>query len=104
MFVLRSLANSFVRLRKSWMQIGLFGVLLCLQVAGRFYTYPYYYTYLNPIMAVSNPVPVFFYGERMEAAGAYLTVNADLADLAALVYFGGAFSYYFPGKKVRFRA
>src|SRR5258707_9450782 len=103
MFVLRSLANSFVRLRKSWMQIGLFGVLLCLQVAGLFYTYPYYYTYLNPIMAVSNPVPVFFYGERMEAAAAYLTAKPDSADLAALVYFGRTFSYYFPGNTVVFK-
>ncbi len=102
-FVLRWLAGSSAWIRKTWVQTSLFAAVLCLQAAGLFYTYPYYYTYLNPIMAASNPVPSFFYGERMEAAAAYLAAKPDSENLTALVYFGRTFSYYFPGNTVTFK-
>ncbi len=103
MLVLRWLARSFVWLGKPWIQMGLFLGLLVIQAAGLSYTSPYYYTYLNPIMLSSKPVPEFFYGERMEAAAAYLAAKPDSENLTALVYFGRTFSYYFPGNTMAFK-
>jgi hypothetical protein len=100
---LRWLARSFDWVRKPLIQTALFAAVLTMQAAGLFYTSPYYYTYLNPLLLSSNAAPRFFYGEKMEEAAAYLAGKPDAADLTALVYFGRSFSYYFPGETLLFK-
>ena len=68
-----------------------------------FSTAPYFFTYLNPILSLSGRPAVFFYGERMEEAAAYLAQQPDAADQTALVYFGRSFSYYYPGNTLLFK-
>jgi len=100
---LRWLARSFEWARKPALQTLLFAALLIAQALPLFFTTPYYYTYLNPIMLASQSPPIFFYGERMEQAAAYLAEKPDAENLTALVYFGRSFSYYFPGRTLLFK-
>jgi hypothetical protein len=101
-FVLRWLAQKFTLASKPLAQSGVFVVVLIAQASGLFYTSPYYYTYLNPIMLSAHEAPLFYYGEKMEEAAAYLAKKPDAKNLSALVYFGRSFSYYFPGRTLLF--
>jgi hypothetical protein len=102
-FLLRWLAALDMKMKNNLVQVALFPIIFCAQAVNLFHTYPYYYTYLNPILLRSNPAPVFFYGERMEVAAAYLAAKPNSQDLTALVYFGRTFDYYFPGKTMAFK-
>lgn len=103
MFGLRWLARCFHWARKPLAQAVAFSILLIAQAYPLFYTAPYYYTYLNPILLSSRNPSAFFYGERMEEAAAYLSAKPDSKNLTALVYFGRSFSYYFPGRTLLFK-
>jgi len=91
--------------RPTMILIALLGVVLAFQAAGLLSFRPYYYTYLNPVLTFNNKdqVPVFFYGERMETAAAYLAEKPNAQFMTALVYFGRSFSYYFPGDTLVFK-
>ncbi len=102
-YALRWLAQTFTWARSSLAQTALLVMLLVLQASGLFYTTPYYYTYLNPIMLATTKAPQFFYGEKMEEAAAYLAEKPDAENQTALVYFGRSFSYYYPGKTLLFK-
>jgi 4-amino-4-deoxy-L-arabinose transferase-like glycosyltransferase len=102
-YALRWLARKFTWAGKPLTQIVLFAAVLIAQASGLFYTAPYYYTYLNPILLAVHKAPAFFYGERMEAAAAYLAEKPNAENLTALVYFGRSFSYYFPGQTLLFK-
>jgi hypothetical protein len=102
-YALRWLARTFPRAGQPLAQTALFAVVLMAQASGLFYTAPYYYTYLNPIMLGTNEAPSFFYGEKMEEAAAYLAGKPDAKDQTALVYFGRSFSYYYPGHTLLFK-
>jgi 4-amino-4-deoxy-L-arabinose transferase-like glycosyltransferase len=104
-FVLRYLAKRMDPNRPGMIQISLLGVVLAFQAAGLLVFRPYYYTYLNPVLTFINKdqVPVFFYGERMETAAAYLAKKPNAQYMTALVYFGRSFSYYFPGDTLVFK-
>ena len=103
-YALRWLSQRFLWLGKNvFAQTVVFAALLGMQAAGLFYTAPYFYTYLNPILLMAGDAPVFFYGEKMEEAAAYLAQKPDAEDATALVYFGRSFSYYFPGETLLFK-
>ena len=102
-YALRWLARTFTWASSSLAQTALLAMLLVMQVLGLFYTTPYYYTYLNPIMLATTEVPNFFYGEKMEEAAAYLAEKPDAEHQTALVYFGRSFSYYYPGRTLLFK-
>ena len=102
-YAVRWLARSSDWARKPPAQVIMFAVILGMQAAGLFYTAPYYYTYLNPLMLAKNPAPGFFYGEKMEEAAAYLAEKPDPGKQTVLVYFGRSFSYYYPGKTLLFK-
>jgi len=97
------LARTFTWAGKPLTQTALFAGVLIAQAAGLFYTSPYYYTYLNPILLAANQAPTFFYGEKMEEAAAYLAEKPNAEKITALVYFGRSFSYYFPGQTLLFK-
>ena len=50
-----------------------------------------------------STTPVFFYGEKMEEAAAYLAKKPGAENQTALVYFGRSFSYYYPGETLLFK-
>jgi hypothetical protein len=102
-YALRWLARTYTWAGMPLAQTALFVVVLITQASGLFYTAPYFYTYLNPILLAINEAPSFFYGEKMEAAAAYLAEKPDAENLTALVYFGRSFSYYFPGQTLLFK-
>ncbi len=102
-YALRWLARSFTWANRPVSQAILFGAILIAQAYPLFSTAPYFFTYLNPIMSLSGRPAVFFYGERMEEAAAYLAQQPDAADQTALVYFGRSFSYYYPGNTLLFK-
>jgi hypothetical protein len=102
-YALRWLARSFEWADGSFIQLAMFAVLLIAQAYPLFYTSPYFYTYLNPILLASGETPAFHYGERMEEAAAYLASKPDAENQTALVYFGRSFSYYYPGKTLLFK-
>jgi hypothetical protein len=101
-YALRWLARAFSWANKPLSQTILFAALLIAQAFALFYTAPYFYTYLNPILLASGRTSVFYYGERMEQAAAYLAAKPDSENQTALVYFGRSFSYYYPGKTLLF--
>ncbi len=102
-YAFRWLAQSFQWVNKFSTQAVLFAVLLIAQAYPLFYTAPYFYTYINPLMALSGQPANFFYGERMEEAAAYLAAKPNAENETALVYFGRSFSYYYPGKTLLFK-
>jgi hypothetical protein len=102
-YALRWLAQTYTWAGKPLAQTALLAGLLVAQASGLFYTAPYYYTYLNPIMLATNDAPSFFYGEKMEEAAAYLAEKPNAKDQIALVYFGRSFSYYYPGETLLFK-
>lgn len=89
---------------KIWLKNSLLAGLLVAQAYPLAFYAPYYFTYLNPIMlAQTNKPDVFFYGEQMEAAAAYLSQKENAKNQTALVYFGRSFSYYYPGQTLLFK-
>jgi 4-amino-4-deoxy-L-arabinose transferase-like glycosyltransferase len=100
---IRWLARSFAWAGRAAVQSALFAVLLIAQMYPLFYTGPYFYTYLNPLLLASSAPPGFFYGERMEEAAFYLAQKPDAENQTALVYFGRSFSYYYPGTTLLFK-
>jgi hypothetical protein len=102
-YALRWFAQTFTWAGMPLAQTAIFAGVLIAQALGLFYTFPYYYTYLNPILLAVNEAPRFLYGEKMEAAAAYLANKPDAKNLTALVYFGRSFSYYFPGQTLLFK-
>lgn len=102
-YALRWIAQTFPWANNALTQPALFAGILIAQASGLFYTAPYYYSYLNPIMLAAHEAPSFFYGEKMEEAAAYLAQKPDAEKLTALVYFGRSFGYYFPGQTLLFK-
>jgi hypothetical protein len=102
-YALRWLTRTFTWAASSLAQIALLAMVLVMHASGLFYTIPYYYTYLNPIMLATSKAPQFFYGEKMEEAAAYLAEKPNAENQTALVYFGRSFSYYYPGKTLLFK-
>lgn len=100
------LAARFFAKPLQFQSAGLIMVLL-LQVWGAFSSFPYYFTYRNPILYSAgwyNAYPKFPYGEGLELAAQYLAELPDAKDSSVLSYYGrGCFSYYYPGETVGFR-
>jgi hypothetical protein len=104
-FAFRWLGSRFAKLGSSFAQASIFGALIAIQITGLIGFQPYFYTYYNPILRLANAgwYPRFFYGERMEAAAAYMSAKPDAQFTTALVYFGRSFSYYYPGDTLVFK-
>ncbi len=73
--------------------------LLLAQLASGLHFFPYYYTYVNPVLASSPANKPIGYGEGLDVAASYLAGKQDANGLRAFVYDGhGCFSYFFPGR------
>ncbi|MBI5951530.1 MAG: glycosyltransferase family 39 protein [Chloroflexi bacterium] len=86
----------------SWAITGTAALLICLQLAGAFAYYPYYYVYSNPIWnGVTGREYMSDYGEGFEHAAAYLAQKPDAKNLNVFAFRGrGPFSYFFPGRTI----
>ena len=82
-------------------------VIVLLQAWNVVATFPYYFTYRNPIlysMGWYNEFPHFPYGEGLELAANYLAELPDAENNVVFSYYSrGCFSYFYPGGTISFR-
>ncbi len=88
-------------------QTALLAIPLAMQAWSAFSSFPYYFTYENPILANARDnkeFPLFPYGEGLELAAQYLAGLPEAQNSTALVYYSrGCFSYFYPGASARFK-
>jgi len=67
-------------------------------------TYPYYFTYYNPLMGGSSKAPdvmMIGWGEGLDQAARYLNAKPDAAKFKVQSWYpDGAFSYIFDGQTI----
>mgnify|MGYP001144717254 CR=1 FL=1 len=67
-------------------------------------SYPYFFSYYNPLMGGSRQAGVSRHvgsGEGLDEAARYLNMKTDAQDLTAMSWYGsGCFSYYFSGTTI----
>ena len=85
--------------------IFVLGIIL-FQLVGIFQSYPYYFTYYNPLLGGSNQAGKSISvgeGEGLDQAGQYLSSFPNAEELTVMSWYGwGAFSYYFAGNTITF--
>ncbi len=98
-YALLWLSDRWTALSNAWIKLSVFAALIALQIGSTLPYYPYYYTYVNPVMrAVLGNVP-YGYGEGLDRAAAYLAQKPDASVTKVYAYAGmGPFSYFFPGQ------
>ena len=78
--------------------------IIFIQFFGIFRTYPYYFTYYNPLMGGSRKAGESISvgeGEGLDQAGLYLSNLPDAEDKTVMSWYGwGSFSYYFSGNTI----
>jgi len=87
---------------RSWVITALVTSFLGIQIASAVSQFPYYYTYVNPLVEFFNKDNLNVgYGEGLEKAGEYLSQKPNARELTAISWFGyGPFSYYFSGQSI----
>lgn len=80
--------------------------LFLIQLTGVFRTYPYYFTYYNPLLGGSEQAGESIFvgeGEGLDQAGLYLSSFPDAENMTVMSWYGwGSFSYYFSGNTIVF--
>lgn len=101
------LAPRFPNLIKGWTSWTILGLVLAIQLISAAGFYPYYITYINPVMQalqprIQNPtLDETGYGVGLEQAAAYLSQKTDASAMTVMAVNGyGSFSYYFPGHTI----
>jgi 4-amino-4-deoxy-L-arabinose transferase-like glycosyltransferase len=81
-------------------------VILLIQFFGILRTYPYYFTYYNPLLGGSKQAGKSISvgeGEGLDQAGLYLSSVPNAEKMTVMSWYGwGSFSYYFSGKTIIF--
>jgi hypothetical protein len=74
---------------------------ILVQAAGSLNTFPYYFSYYNPLMGGSQKAPQVMqigWGEGLDEAARYLNTKESAADLHVISWYSpGSFSYFFKG-------
>jgi hypothetical protein len=103
--LLEKLSEKWFAKNQSVMMIGGILALVVIQIVFIIGYYPYYYTYLNPLMQIAPAAakaPIYedpSYGEGLELAAAYLSQKPEADRMTVMSYGGyGCFSFFFPGK------
>jgi hypothetical protein len=82
----------------------LMGVIVFFQLGGVIQTYPYYYSYFNPLLGGSRVAGESYFigsGEGLDEAGRYLSRKPGAEDMTVLSWYGsGSFSYFFSGTTI----
>jgi hypothetical protein len=89
---------------RGWIVGSILTALIAFQIVSIWGTYPYYYTYLNPLMelAPASAKNILYdypsYGEGLDQVAAYLSQKPDASKLTVTSYCGyGCLSYLFNG-------
>ena len=76
--------------------VSLLGLVLAAQMIGTLESFPYYFTFYNPLVGGGK---MFGSGEGLDQAAEYLNQKPNAQSLRALSWYGiGPFSYYFVGQ------
>jgi hypothetical protein len=106
-YFIKVLASRFAVFRFQQIQYASLFLLLFFQFWSSASSFPYYFTYENPILyryKRNTDFPLFSYGEGLELAAKYLAGLPNAKNSAALVYYSrGCFSYFYPGTTYGFR-
>ena len=77
-------------------------IVVGVQIAGSLPTFPYYFSYYNPLMGGSQKAPEVMqigWGEGLDQAARYLNQKPDAAEMRVVSWYNlGPFSYFFSGK------
>jgi len=97
--------NKLKKLKLKYLAISLLmAVIVYFQLGGVIQTYPYYYSYFDPLMGGSRVAGKTLFigsGEGLDEAGRYLSNKPGAEDLTVLSWYGsGCFSYYFSGTTI----
>jgi hypothetical protein len=81
---------------------------LGVQAASAWASFPYYFTYYNPLLGGAERAPEVMqvgWGEGLDEAARYLNRKPDAASLDVITWYAaGCFSYYFRGRGIDFWA
>jgi hypothetical protein len=104
--LLNSLIKRFPNIRGGILGlIFILGIIL-FQLVGIFQSYPYYFTYYNPLLGGSKRAGKSISvgeGEGLDQAGLYLSSFPDAEEMTVMSWYGwGSFSYYFGGNTITF--
>jgi hypothetical protein len=97
-----NLGKRIRRFRGKYLQIAILIVVILIQFTWVYRSFPYYYTYYNPLLgglqkaAQTRLVGV---GEGLDQAGQYLQAKPNSSQLQVMSWYGtGPLSYYFDGE------
>jgi len=80
----------------------LLAIAVGVQMAGSLRTFPYYFSYYNPLMGGSRKAPEVMqigWGEGIDQAARYLNQKPDAAEMGVVSWYNpGPFSYFFNGE------
>lgn len=107
-FGLLSASMWIYELKKKWVKGLLFTTLAAsivfFQIIPVISSYPYFYSYYNPLMGGSRKAGISRFvgsGEGLDEAARYLNTKKDADNLTAMSWYGsGCFSYFFSGTTI----
>jgi hypothetical protein len=101
-FVAVWLKEKSLRSRLKYSPYLLLAIVVGVQMAGSLGTFPYYFSYYNPLMGGSRKAPEVMqigWGEGLDQAARYLNQKPDAAEMGVVSWYNlGPFSYFFNGK------
>ena len=87
-----------------FVSFGVISAITVFTLISAMLTYPYFYSYYNPIMggsAKAGATKFIGSGEGLDQAARYLNTKPDAEHLTAMSWYGsGCFSYFFDGKTI----
>ncbi|MGA7194941.1 MAG: glycosyltransferase family 39 protein [Anaerolineales bacterium] len=102
--LLEQISDKWFEKKRGAVSAGIVVALLAVQAIFIIGSFPYYYTYLNPLMEIApaSAKNVIYadpsYGEGLESAAEYLSEKPDADTMTVMSYGGyGCFSFFFPG-------
>jgi len=88
--------------RVRWVSVLLLVFVVALQAFLMLRTFPYYFSYYNPLMGGSSKAPdvmMIGWGEGLDQAARYLNAKPDAEQLRVMSHYSdGSFSYFFLGE------
>ena len=95
------ISNIQYRISNIRMRYSVFGVLLLLLALPALFTYPYYFSYFNPVLGGAFTAPRLMkigWGEGLDQAGNWLGGQLDAPALRVGSYYASALAPFFSGK------
>ena len=104
--IILELSSRLNQTREKLFSYSLAAIFLSVQLAGVLPTFPYYFTYYNPLMGGSKRAGETLFigvGEGLNLAAEYLNDKPDAEDLTVLSWYGiGPLSFFFDGETETF--